>query len=1216
MLITEEQRKRAEANRVAALAKRKALEECTTSEQNVDPWRLFKCTKVSGDVSTRHPKSHPNELIDPVPVTHLSQSFRVKLEICSPDSFSATPEVVEGFEYPGDEECLQKLSDCLADVVPSHYTQNHIGGKACVYKLRDYDAVLNYLKNYKGLQIDAVPFQTLNVVERLSHSFILQRWEPCRPEHLHDEKVNELMEKLPKKLLATLLPFQLDGLRFGLRRGGRCLIADEMGLGKTLQAIAIAGCFINEGPILVVCPAILRFSWAEELERWLPFCLPSEIHLVFGHRNNPASLTKSPRVVVISYKMLHILQKSILEREWALMIVDESHHVRCSKKKSESGEVKSVLDVAARVKRTILLSGTPSLSRPFDIFHQINTLWPGLLGKTKYDFAKTYCAVNFVQYSQGKNSRDFSKGTRLEELNVLLKQTVMIRRLKEHVLVQLPPKRRQIITLMLKKSDIALAKAAIRVVNGDTCQKNDTEDQPSQNSNRADEQLSNQEIGIAKLSGFRQWLSIHPLVASFDGTSNFDMTCTSQKMIIFAHHHKVLDGVQEIVCEKGIAFVRIDGRTLARDRQSAVLSFRSSPKVKIAIVGITAGGVGLDFSSAQHVVFLEMPQSPSLMLQAEDRAHRRGQRNAVNIYIFCAMDTVDERHWQYLNMSLHRVSSTTDGKYDSVEGVSYLEMSGSFDTSCEEQIFDNSRCDKSPSWEEPKLPEYSVAQDIPNFEVYDGLASNQYSRFSERSKPTCSVTLIEDIHMKEDIVPNESGKKFLSEENTEGLLSEAEIGILGDFSVCKPGEASENKYQLDKEHSLHPHETMINDGGPLEPNECSSKSVDLLRFEVSQYTGRIHLYSCIPGVDLRPRPLFESFRPEELGMIDSAPGNDKEAASPFFKDSPRYRHSFLTFINEWNKLRPIDRKKLLGKPLQLPLTAELCYLNESINHDRGGLLRGKSKRRTTPFYEISQTLPSNADWRKVRLFVGYSKKEKEYMQGWTLMGEPLCKLCQTPCKDKRAKTPEFFEDLFCNLDCCEEYRLRTSNRYLRQELFQVEHGVCSKCQLDCHQLVKIIKPLSLVRRREYIKKVAPNLASRKSLLDKLVSDPSEGNAWHADHIVPVYQGGGECRLENMRTLCVTCHADVTAAQQAERKSTRARAKKNLKDALNNLKNVQDMKRTRIYKVQRDLEIKEDMDDDDLLVVVPGSAYSGDQVATSSEDLHKSSEAKSSHMNGT
>ena len=68
-----------------------------------------------------------------------------------------------------------------------------------------------------------------------------------------------------------------------------------------------------------------------------------DLFSVFGHLNNPANLTRCPRVVVISYTMLRRLRKSILEREWALLIVDESHHLRCSKKKSEPQEVKSYL---------------------------------------------------------------------------------------------------------------------------------------------------------------------------------------------------------------------------------------------------------------------------------------------------------------------------------------------------------------------------------------------------------------------------------------------------------------------------------------------------------------------------------------------------------------------------------------------------------------------------------------------------------------------------------------------------------------------------------------------------------------------------------------------------------------------------------------------------------------------------------------------------------
>ncbi|CAK9166287.1 unnamed protein product [Ilex paraguariensis] len=283
--IAEEQRKRAEANRLAALAKRKALSESTSilTNQHPNPWKLFKCRKVSPGHTTPISSKPVNTCsINPPPTlqpTILPEKFRVRLEICSPDSFSVTPEAVLGFPCPGEASCLEKLSGCLSNVVPSHYTQNHGGGKACVYKLRDYDTVLRCLKNYKGIEYEEIPWGTLNVVERLSHSFTAGRWIPCRPEHLSDEKVDELIGKLPQSLLDALLPFQLEGVRFGLRRGGRCLIADEMGLGKTLQAIAIAGCFKSEGSILVVCPAILRFSWAEELERWFPFCLPADIHL-------------------------------------------------------------------------------------------------------------------------------------------------------------------------------------------------------------------------------------------------------------------------------------------------------------------------------------------------------------------------------------------------------------------------------------------------------------------------------------------------------------------------------------------------------------------------------------------------------------------------------------------------------------------------------------------------------------------------------------------------------------------------------------------------------------------------------------------------------------------------------------------------------------------------------------------------------------------------
>ncbi|KAK7411371.1 hypothetical protein VNO78_02804 [Psophocarpus tetragonolobus] len=1161
MELTEEQLRQVEANRVAAMAKRKAFLESKAqqshneAENPQNPWHLFKCQKFPLSPKPQPPK------------------FLCRLEICSPDSFSVTPLPLPSFPFPGHQHCLNLLNSTLSNVMLSHYTQSSEGEKVSVFKLAEYHAVLKQLKGAaEMLQVEEIPWATFNVVERLSHSFVAERWTPVLPEHLADDEVERLIAKLPRTLLDVLLPFQHEGLRFALRRGARCLIADDMGLGKTLQAIAIAGCFLEEGSILVVCPAVLRYSWAEELERWLPFCLPADIHLVFGHQDNPIYLKRSPKVVVISYTMLHRLRKSMLEREWALLIVDESHHVRCTKK-TEPGEIQAVLDVASKVKRIILLSGTPSLSRPYDIYNQINMLWPGLLGKTKYKFAKTYCDLKYTKSFQGKYFADYTKGVRLEELNVLLKQTVMIRRLKEHLMQQLPPKRRQIIRLLIKRSDIVAAKTAVGVFIIDASEK-ESEDLPLENLDEPDGKLSYQELGIAKLSGFREWLALHPIIAGSENAS---------KMIIFAHHHKVLDGVQEFICEKGISFVRIDGHTLARDRQSAVVSFRSSPEVKIAIIGILAAGFGLDFSTAQDVVFLELPQCPTLMLQAEDRAHRRGQTNAVNVYIFCAKDTLDESHWKNLNKSLQRVSCTTDGKYDAmkeieVEGISYLDSSLKSGNSVEQ-----SACKDSVG--ETQLGKQSSAVNSHELEATQDDKSDEGTPFANNTIQSSNI-------MADNVSCQHLSKASVLDGTCDDVSNAAE-------KCLEIEKSSEFRDQVQDMKSILTIEADVNHSvNPVEADRHCSNQVDFLRFEVSPYTGRIHLYTCILGTDKRPQPLFENFRPEELELLSSVADDENQAHDEkqeiefvSVKDNPAYRHALMAFAEEWKNLRPIERRKLLGKPLQLPLAVELCYLIESSNHNNKGLLNGGSKRRKTPLTEISYPLPSEAVWRKVYLRSGLGKKEKEYTQGWSVSDEPLCKLCQKQCLGNNAKTPEFFEDLFCNLVCYEEYRMRTSNRFIREELFKIEHGVCTNCQLDSHKLVEDIRPLSLERRREYIEKVAPNVAKRKKMLEKLVNEPSEGNAWHADHIVPVYQGGGECKLENMRTLCVACHYDVTAAQCAERRIARANAKKQLKALMKSMKNGSKDAAPNNIKEHRLHEEEGSIVEDELLLEVPGSAYS-------------------------
>ncbi|KAK8933688.1 CHD3-type chromatin-remodeling factor PICKLE [Platanthera zijinensis] len=923
MEITEEQRRRAEANRLTALEKRKRVED----RPQEDPWRLFRCRKIpsptlsppsssNGPVSEMKPALFMQPPEPPTP----PERFRVMLEICSPDEFAVYAEPLSDFTFPGVSECLKIVESAISSALDFRVSESQ-GSQLCmralVYKLKDYDSIGKCLKKLLIVDLKDIPYTTLLAV-RTFQTYAASGLVPCWKEHYSEEQVGDLLKRLPVSLRDALLPFQLEGVRFGLRRGARCLIADEMGLGKTIQAIAIACCFMDDGPILVVCPAVLRFSWAEELEHWLPSLLPKDIHLVFGRQNNLDYLEGSPKIVVISYTMLSRLRKSMLEREWSLMIVDESHNIRCTKKKVESEETKAVLDVGAKINRIILLSGTPSLTRPYDIYHQVNIIWPGLLGKDKYEFARTYCITKLARGFQGKLYQDFSKGIRLEELNVLLKQYVMIRRLKEHVLTQLPPKRRQIISLKLKTTDISLAATLCRVNCGivsddvpsnqlltDNANYNDSSENVSninlhndKDYRKTSKLLSLQEIGIAKLSGFCEWFSNHVAIGDLEDANKFAIGLVSLKMLIFAHHLKVLDGIQEFVCEKGIQFVRIDGRTLPKDRRTAVESFRLLSEVKIAIIGITAGGVGLDFSSARNVVFVELPKSASEMLQAEDRAHRRGQTNAVNIYIFCAKGTADESHWLHLNKSLFRVSSMMNGKNDvvkeiEVDGVIKLGYSTSVD---EVNCMGNLKTDQGEELVESTGIHVCTADVCKGVSVENSHVNKENELRTDQIKPL-------ELNGAED--------------SDLGLLSILNQSLKGNDtgpSMLDSSDFQEENVRLEQ----------INAFGGAHEVDISAEDLlqkESLRFEISHYTGRIHLYICMPGKDLRPRPLFVNFRQEDL-----------ESASQLLKENPSYCNIFQSFIKEWSNLRSIERYKLLGKPLQLPLSLELCYLKETANH--------------------------------------------------------------------------------------------------------------------------------------------------------------------------------------------------------------------------------------------------------------------------------------------
>ena len=182
-----------------------------------------------------------------------------------------------------------------------------------------------------------------------------------------EAEVEELYGRSPAALRATLLPFQRDGVREGMRRGGRLLLADEMGIGKTVQALALATAYAHEGPVLVICPASLRFMWAENAERWWPGLPPRNITVVLGNdnieqlkdlprRGGPPSQHAPPRLVITSYHMLLQANLSIHWDgiAWSTVLVDESHNLKATNS-LEPAQTRVALQVVSSAPHAILL---------------------------------------------------------------------------------------------------------------------------------------------------------------------------------------------------------------------------------------------------------------------------------------------------------------------------------------------------------------------------------------------------------------------------------------------------------------------------------------------------------------------------------------------------------------------------------------------------------------------------------------------------------------------------------------------------------------------------------------------------------------------------------------------------------------------------------------------------------------------------------------------
>lgn len=133
------------------------------------------------------------------------------------------------------------------------------------------------------------------------------------------------------------------------------------------------------------------------------------------------------------------------------------------------------------------------------------------------------------------------------------------------------------------------------------------------------------------------------------------------KFIIFAHHFEVLDAIEEQVVRKKICHVRIDGKIEVSKRYEAVRKFQTEPECLIAILSLTACSTGITLTAASTVVFAEMNWTPGVMVQAEDRAHRIGQIQSVNVYYLIGENTLDAMIYPRLKLKSEVFANVVDG---------------------------------------------------------------------------------------------------------------------------------------------------------------------------------------------------------------------------------------------------------------------------------------------------------------------------------------------------------------------------------------------------------------------------------------------------------------------------------------------------------------------------------------------------------------------------
>lgn len=436
--------------------------------------------------------------------------------------------------------------------------------------------------------------------------------------------------------MTPLRGYQYEGARAIRAFGGRALLADEMGLGKSIQALYYCHKMGRQRPIVIVCPASLKWNWQRECAHHMN--MSSEI--LSGRRAPRVTLNGAAHpVLIINYEILRFWLRYLIDIKPLILIFDECHYIQ--NRHSQRFKALRQLAFEADIPYRIALSGTPLTNRPAELWTTLHILRPDkYISFAKFGF--DHCIPKFV-----RGKWEYIGAKDLDVLHADLKREIMIRRLKEDVLTELPKKIRKIIPVKLDRAAREEYEHA---------RKNFLEwlyEISPARAFRAAKMQAVAHVGyllrlVAKLKRFyvREWID------------NF-LQESDSKLLVFSGHTKLIAWLCKYY---GAQCVRIDGKVVGPKRMAAVDRFQNDPSCRIAICNPKAAGVGLNMTRGSHVLYCDFPWTPGVVKQGEDRVHRIGQTKQCFIWFITALDTIEDRLMTLLLQKQNVLDQVLDGK--------------------------------------------------------------------------------------------------------------------------------------------------------------------------------------------------------------------------------------------------------------------------------------------------------------------------------------------------------------------------------------------------------------------------------------------------------------------------------------------------------------------------------------------------------------------------